>query len=463
MRKRITRVTVYLILLLIVLCAVGALFGFTLFFNPSGIELDLYFASPLLNTEMVWLTFALGIILLAGLIILACVAISTAVRYKRIKKAWNRLEKKRARRKGEKGIRFKMLYAIDRKYAKKSALNVKYNNDITLEELCRDFRNYAASRLGLYYSIEDIRRFIAGLGVSKLIILQGISGTGKTSLAYAIGGFLQNESTVVPVQPMWKERTDLIGYFNEFTRNFNETVLLRKMYEAGYSKDIFVTILDEVNISRIEYYFAEFLSLLELPDDQKRYLDVVSDVWQNDPLKFDNGRIKLPSNMWFIGTANNDDSTFAISNKVYDRAMVMSLDKKCTPFVAEDTPPVRVSADCFDRLIGEAKSAYSFSKEGRAKLARTDKYIFEKFGISFGNRVLKQFNEYIPIMIACGGTETGAVDDILSRKVLRKLEALNPTFVRENVDELQEFIVNTYGGKGLEQSISYLEMLKHAL
>ena len=115
------------------------------------------------------------------------------------------------------------------------------------------------------------------------MILQGMSGTGKTSLAYAMGQFLQNDSVVVPVQPMWKERSDMIGYFNEFTKRFNETTLLRKMYEAGYKKDLYITILDEVNISRIEYYFAEFLSLLEIPDESKRYLDVVSDVWPNDP------------------------------------------------------------------------------------------------------------------------------------------------------------------------------------
>ena len=128
-----------------------------------------------------------------------------------------------------------------------------YNRTVTLEKFCEDFRNYAASKLKLYYDIDDIRRFIAGMAVSKILILQGMSGTGKTSLAHAFGEFVDNRSTVIPVQPMWKERTDLIGYYNEFTKRFNETLLLEKMYEANYNQDMYVTVLDEMNIARVEY------------------------------------------------------------------------------------------------------------------------------------------------------------------------------------------------------------------
>lgn len=133
-----------------------------------------------------------------------------------------------------------------------------YDDSATLKSFCESFRNYAASRLKLYYDISDIRKFVSGLAVTRLVILQGISGTGKTSLAYALGEFLGNGSTVIPVQPMWKERTDMIGYYNEFTGRFNETTLLEKLYEANYSKDMYVTVLDEMNIARVEYYFAEF-------------------------------------------------------------------------------------------------------------------------------------------------------------------------------------------------------------
>ncbi|MBQ8230231.1 MAG: AAA family ATPase, partial [Clostridia bacterium] len=179
-------------------------------------------------------------------------------------------ESKKEEEDGEERSRFYMLCEIDTNRARYQKSG--YDESVTLKGFCEAFRNYACSKLRLYYSIDDIRRFIAGLAVTKILILQGMSGTGKTSLAYAFGEFLENSSTVVPVQPMWKERTDLVGYYNEFTKRFNETTLLQKMYEANYSKDIYITILDEMNIARVEYYFAEFLSLLELPNPDRRYL-----------------------------------------------------------------------------------------------------------------------------------------------------------------------------------------------
>ncbi|MDE6690562.1 MAG: hypothetical protein K2K04_01190, partial [Clostridia bacterium] len=113
------------------------------------------------------------------------------------------------------GSRFYMLTQIDKEY--ESYVRPAYDDKIGLKELCEDFRNFSAGSLKLYYDIEDIRRFIGGLAVTKLIILQGMSGTGKTSLAYAFGEYLSNKTVVVPIQPMWKERTDLLGYYNEFT------------------------------------------------------------------------------------------------------------------------------------------------------------------------------------------------------------------------------------------------------
>ena len=86
------------------------------------------------------------------------------------------------------GLRFTRLALVDKKFAKYRIQN--YNNDFTLEELCIAFRNFAASRLHLYYTLPMIRIFMAGLASTKLVILQGISGTGKTSLAYAWGKFL---------------------------------------------------------------------------------------------------------------------------------------------------------------------------------------------------------------------------------------------------------------------------------
>lgn len=335
-----------------------------------------------------------------------------------------------------------------------------YDENITLRQFCDNFRNYAASRLKLYYSISDIRRFIAGMAVSHIQILQGMSGTGKTSLAHAFGDFLENTSTVIPVQPMWKERTDLVGYYNEFTKRFNETTLLEKMYEANYSDDIYVTVLDEMNIARVEYYFAEFLSLLELPNAEERLLTVVSDVWEDDPAQLTNGCIKLPPNMWFIGTANNDDSTFAISDKVYDRAMIMNLDSKCEPFVAPKTGHSHVSAKQFEHMAERAMQEYEITARNMRRLEALDKYLIEHFHITFGNRIMKQIRCYIPVFVACGGDELEALDDILSKKILRKLEMQNPIYLRNASAGLCAYFDELFGDDRMPLCKEFMERLQ---
>ena len=352
--------------------------------------------------------------------------------------------------------RFAGLSRIDRE--QKNQPPGKYDTR-ELAQLCQDFRQFAAGNLGLYYDIADIRRFIAGLGMGRLMIIRGMSGTGKTSLAYAAGEFFGNPSAIVPVQPMWKERSDIIGYFNEFTKRFNETPLLCKLYEAGGSDDIYITVLDEVNISRIEYYFAEFLSMLEIPDPQKRELDVVSEPWEGDPERLQLGKLRLPENMWFIGTANNDDSTFAISDKVYDRAAVLDLDKKSVPFAAAPRPAVHMSWKELERRFAQARQAHGLSRAGQEKLQKLDSYLAETFRISFGNRIMRQLQEYVPVMVACGGTEQGAMDDILSRKILRKLEQLSPALVRSEVPGLLAMLEALFGADAMPQCREYLDRL----
>ena len=354
--------------------------------------------------------------------------------------------------------RFCMLSEIDRK--KNTYGHTGYERNVTLESFCENFRNYAANKLKLYYDIEDIRKFISGMAVSHLLILQGMSGTGKTSLAHAFGAFTDNASTVIPVQPMWKERTDLVGYYNEFTKRFNETLLLEKMYEANYSKDMYVTVLDEMNIARVEYYFAEFLSLLELPNAEERYLDVVSDKWDSDPKQFRDGRIKLPENMWFIGTANNDDSTFAISDKVYDRAMIMNLDSKCERFAAPVTEKMYVSSEQFSDLVKKALKEHDISRRNQKRLDDLDKYLIKHFHITFGNRIMKQIKTYIPVYISCGGDELTALDDILAKKIIRKLETQNPIYLRNAAEGLISYLDELFGADKMPLCKEYIHRLE---
>ena len=358
---------------------------------------------------------------------------------------------------GEKKPRFSMLTDVDKTMCHYSA--PAEIPDLTLAEFCDRFRNYAAGEKHLFYDESIIRQFVAGLSVSPILIMQGMSGTGKTSLARAFGYFISNTSTAVPIQPMWKERSDVIGYFNEFTKQFSESVLLKKLYEARYSDRIFVIVLDEMNIARVEYFFADFLSLMEL-NEKDRYLEMTSDTWPKDPKLFEKGSFRIPENVWFIGTANNDDSTFAISDKVYDRAMVMNLNQKARPFTAGQTEGIRMSYRFFEKIVEDAKKTFEMTARCRRKVAEIDRCLTEQFHITYGNRIRKQMEEYIAVYLACGGTEQEALDDFLMKKILRKLEGQNPIVIAKACARLEELLDELFEEDGMPLCRNYLHFLK---
>ncbi len=151
--------------------------------------------------------------------------------------------------------RFPKLTLVDQRYA--DFVEPVFDDEITLAQLVDDYRRFACSQMHLYYTEEIIRRFVAGMASSKLLILEGISGTGKTSLPYSFSRFLDNPATMISVQPSYRDRTELLGYFNEFSKRFNETEFLRALYEAGYREEPSIIVLDEMNLARIEYYLRK--------------------------------------------------------------------------------------------------------------------------------------------------------------------------------------------------------------
>ncbi len=128
-------------------------------------------------------------------------------------------------------------------------------DDLTLEELCVKFRNYLAKEEKLYYDIETIRYYISGFGATHFMILEGLSGTGKSSLPRYFAKFAGCNLLFLPVQATWRDKTNLIGYFNDFAKNYSETEFLVGLYHGNYNPDmIHLYVLDEMNISRVEYY-----------------------------------------------------------------------------------------------------------------------------------------------------------------------------------------------------------------
>ena len=356
------------------------------------------------------------------------------------------------------GVRFSRLTIIDKKFAKYKPQN--YNNDFTLEELCIAFRNFAASRLHLYYTLPMIRIFIAGLSSTKLVILQGISGTGKTSLAYAWGKFLKHDSCVVSVQPSWRDRTELFGYFNEFTKKFNETQLLECLYTASYTDDVYTVILDEMNLARVEYYFAEMLSILEMPNRDEWIIEIVASPWENDPKHVVNGRIKIPANTWYIGTINNDDSTFMVTDKVYDRAMPIDINDKGQAFEAEDTPPMDVNFSYLDKLFMQAREEHEVSQDNWKKINLMDDYVIRHFRVAFGNRIVSHLGKFVSAYVACGGEEVEGIDYFIAKKILRKFEQLNIAYIKDEIDDFVTFLDKTFGKGKMKECTEYVLRLK---
>ena len=355
--------------------------------------------------------------------------------------------------------RFFKLVQVDEKM--KDYVAPDYDDRISLEEICIRFRNYASSRMGLYYDIRIIRLFVAALASTRLVILQGISGTGKTSLPYAFGKFLENDAQIASVQPSWRDRTELYGYFNEFTKKYNEPETLKKMYEATYTNDVYFTILDEMNIARVEYYFAEMLSILEMPSRAEWVIDLVPTQWSNDPKHLLGGRFRLPENMWYIGTANNDDSTFAISDKVYDRAIPINIDTKGVYFEAPYTDSLKLNYRHLEALFETAKDIHRVSDENLEKINKLDDYVIEHFRLAIGNRIVKQLREFVPCFVGCGGTEIDGIDYVLANKIFRKFESLNLAFIRDEIDDLVEYLNTVFGEENMTESKSYLERLKN--
>lgn len=357
-----------------------------------------------------------------------------------------------------KDSRFSKLTIVDLEYARYKQKD--YKNSFTLPEFCHNFRHFAASQLRLWYNEKMIRLFISALASTKLVILQGISGTGKTSISLAWGKFVKHPSCVASVQPSWRDRTDIFGYFNEFTKKFNETDFLSYLYTAGYTDEVFTVILDEMNLARVEYYFAEMLSILEMHDPREWKIEVVQSIWPTDPKKLDRGKLQIPPNCWYIGTINNDDSTFMVTDKVYDRAMPIDINDKGVAFDYEETDAMDVNFSYLDKVFNKAMKEYAMSEETHRKIEEMDDYTIKHFRVAFGNRIVKHMGKFVPVYVACGGDEVEAVDYFMAKKVLRKFEALNLALIRDEIDGYIDFLDKNFGKGKMSECIEFLLRLK---
>lgn len=194
----------------------------------------------------------------------------------------------------------------------------------------------------------QVAAFVTAIQTKPFVILAGISGTGKTRLprlvAEATGAA---EVVVVPVRPDWTDSSDLLGYTALDQRFIPGRLLSLCKRAIAEPETQFFFVLDEMNVARVEYYFAEVLSIIE-----NRRVDAASAIVTDSLNPTADGEwadVYLPSNVAIVGTVNMDETTHGFSRKVLDRAFVIELtDVDLTDYgnpAVETSPPLKWSAD----------------------------------------------------------------------------------------------------------------------
>lgn len=297
-----------------------------------------------------------------------------------------------------------------------------------------------------YYSDDVVARYLGALSATRVLLLEGLSGTGKTSLPVAVAEAMGAGCEVIEVQSQWRDRGDLVGSYNPFHKRFYAQPFALALYRAGlpgYRERPFFIVLDELNLSHVEHYFADVLSLLER-DPREHRLRLVDDPEALARAPFSEGLVKdprfgwsleIPPNVWFIGTANRDESTRPISDKVYDRAMVLELNHRAKSF------PLKPQFELLDPigwkdLMSIFNQAAAPTPEELAPVASFLEEVVGKleqnFRITRTNRFEKQWKQFLPVYLsACRGAMPPkastlrigeALDHFLATKLLRPLK-----------------------------------------
>jgi len=279
----------------------------------------------------------------------------------------------------------------------------------------------------LHFRLEDIQLLIAGLAMSQLHIFQGISGTGKTSLAKAFAKAVGGHCTDIAVQAGWRDRDDLLGHYNAFEKRFYERDCLQGLYRAqtaAYKDRCNIILLDEMNLSRPEQYFAEFLSALEKNDSRDRLISLSESQLPNAPaLLVEGRRIRVPHNVWFVGTANHDETTNEFADKTYDRAHVMTLPRHEAGFKVEPKPKASFS---YGSLIERFDAAVTQNADEVSELLAElttgplTSILQDRFDLGWGNRLERQAMRFVPVYMAAGGRKEDALDHLLASRVFRR-------------------------------------------
>jgi len=293
---------------------------------------------------------------------------------------------------------------------------------------------------GLVFGDEQVATFLLALEAKRFVILSGISGTGKTRLALEVAKLHSPPGTrrweVIPVRPDWTDGRPLLGYLNPLSGSYVTTPFLRLLL-AAFREEVaamddkrapapFFAILDEMNLARVEHYFADVLSAMEsgepipLHDDEKVERD------QGIPRA-----VAMPHNLFVVGTVNVDETTFMFSPKVLDRAFTLELDDV---FLEGGHPPSNEGWDLpgFRGLSGHWMPPSRDDWEALGEIADGDLLRFvvdlhgelRRFRRHFGYRVANEIGRFVLLAYRAAERDVDAawqaLDIAVRAKVLPK-------------------------------------------
>ena len=298
---------------------------------------------------------------------------------------------------------------------------------------------------GYVVSTAELANFFLAMTVSPLVILSGISGTGKSLLPRKFAQRTQSDFLQIPVQPQWADNTDLFGYVPTLAQGrFIEGKLIKGLRAATADPEkLVIAVLDEMNLAPVEHYFSDFLSVAETrsrdasgkisSDELPIELPAVP---ANGPDEQSDLRgIRLPANLRVVGTANMDETTHTFSPKVLDRAFTIEFDDPdLTSFASGSAAnPNETFAELAQIVIRhsnaisvlEARAANQDLFEHIAALLAEIQDILSPAGIKFGYRTRDAILMYLHFWreLKLSGIVSGyaALDFCILQKVLPKI------------------------------------------
>ncbi|PHV64076.1 hypothetical protein CSQ80_02180 [Cyanobacterium aponinum IPPAS B-1201] len=330
-------------------------------------------------------------------------------------------------------------------------------------DFLNQFKDYLKAK-GLTFSDRVINAFHTSLKVqdiSALVILAGISGTGKSELPQAYGEFIGAPLVMLPVQPRWDSPQDLQGFFNYIEKKYKPTELMRYLYQHQKQDDLknrmVLVLLDEMNLARVEYYFSDFLSKLESRRNKPTFLEIEAGSLK---LLDEDKRVKIPDQFLFVGTMNEDETTQSLSDKVLDRANVLTFGKPPELRLrgvkqTVETPKEYLSWETFNNWCQQPQEGSSVLESVREYVNRVNN-IMEALGRPFAHRVYQAIAKYVvnyPNALQNDNIRKKAIADQFGQKLLPKLRGLmvEDSNVKPQLDELKK-IIDELGDESLKQA-----------